>query len=103
LYRNGLYYCVTSGCTGWAPNSALYAVTPHIRCGWKLIDNPCMGKNYRQTFFGQSTWMFEHEGQAYLMLDHWQPDNLQKSGYSILPVTLDGLYMEAPWTDTVFE
>ena len=78
-------------------------MSPHISCGWKLIDNPCSGPRARQTFRGQSTWMFEHEGQAYLMLDHWKPHDLQSSGYSMLPVTLDGLCMDIPWVETVFE
>lgn len=102
LWRDGLYYSVTSGCTGWAPNSALYAVSPHINCGWKLIDNPCTGPEARKTFHGQSTWMFEHDGQAYLMLDHWHPHDLQTSGYSILPVHIDGLYMEISWSENAF-
>ena len=35
------------------------------------------------------------------MLDHWIPENLQKSGYSILPVTFDeeGI-MTVRWRDT---
>ncbi len=102
LWRDGRYYSVTSGCTGWAPNSALYAVSRFIGCGWKLIDNPCTGPNARKTFFGQSTWMFEVDGQAYLMLDHWHPHDLQSSGYSILPVHIDGLYMEVPWCENAF-
>ena len=46
--------------------------------------------------------MFEHEGQAYLLLDHWKPHDLRASGYSILPVTLDGLSMDIPWTEEAF-
>ena len=30
IWHDGLYYCVTSGCTGWAPNSMLYAITPRL-------------------------------------------------------------------------
>lgn len=88
LYE-GLYYMVTSGCTGWQPNSALYATCSHIMGKWKLIDNPCEGEGYRQTFGGQSTYIFQAKGRYYLMLDHWIPENLQKSGYSILPITFD--------------
>ena len=47
--------------------------------------------------------MFEHEGQLYLMLDHWKPYDLRHSGYSILPVNINGLTMEIPWQETVFE
>lgn len=103
LMKHGdLYYMVSSGCTGWDPNSALYATAGYVMGHWKLIDNPCEGKGYRQTFGGQSTWMFEVNGQAYLMLDHWCPEALRESGYSILPVTFEKEQMKISWTD-VFE
>ena len=100
FYHDGMYYMVTSGCTSWDPNAALFAICPHIVGKWKLIDNPCEGKYARQTFFGQSSYIFEAEGKFYLMLDHWKPDNLKKSGYSILPIeiTSDNCLI-IPWQD----
>lgn len=97
--EKGKYYMVSSGCTGWAPNSALYAMSDYMMGKWKLIDNPCTGKDYRKTFHAQSTYMFSHNGKVWLMLDHWKPENLQESAYSILPVHIDGDYMEIPWVD----
>lgn len=102
IFRDGLYYCVSSGCTGWAPNSALYGVSAYLTTGMKLIDNPCSGPDARRTFGGQSTWLFEKDGQIYLMLDHWKPHELKDSGYSILPVYTDGICMEIPWTENAF-
>lgn len=64
--KDGLYYMITSGCTGWEPNSALYAVSKHMMGQWKLIDNPCEGKGCRKTFGGQSTYIFQAEKQYYL-------------------------------------
>lgn len=87
--HKGKYYMVTSGCTGWKPNSALYAEANFITGKWHLVDNPCEGENYRNTFGGQSTYIFEYNGQKYLMLDHWIPHDLQNSGYSILPISFD--------------
>lgn len=98
-HEKNLYYMVTSGCTGWDANSALYAICPHILGRWKLIDNPCTGKDYRKTFFGQSAYIFAHNGKPYLMLDHWIPQDLKNSGYSILPVIIKDNYMEIPWQD----
>ena len=83
-FHNGYYYMVSSGCTGWSPNAALYAVCPHVAGKWKLIDNPCVGENARTTFGAQSTFIFEANGKQYLMLDHWVPHDLKTSGYSIL-------------------
>jgi beta-xylosidase len=87
--HKGMYYMVTSGCTGWSPNAALYAVCPHIMGKWKLYDNPCEGKGARETFGAQSTFIFEAEGKQYLMLDHWIPHDLKNSGYTILPLTFE--------------
>ena len=99
IFRDGLYYMVTSGCTGWDPNSALYATCPHLLGKWKLIDNPLEGENYRDSFFGQSTYIFEVDGKAYLMLDHWKPNDLKTSGYSILPIEFNGDRMTIRWQD----
>ena len=97
--QNEKYYMVTSGCTGWAPNSALYAVSSHICSGWKLIDNPCTGPDYRQTFYGQGTCLFIAEEQLFWLIDHWNEHDLGASTYSILPVHINGEYMEIPWQD----
>ncbi len=99
-HRNGMYYMITSGCTGWDCNSALFARSPHLLGKWKLIDNPCEGVNSRLTFFGQSTYIFTADGNDYLMLDHWIPHDLKNSGYSILPITYDkGNVMTVRWQD----
>lgn len=87
--KDGLYYMITSGCTGWEPNNALFGISHNIFSGWKLIGDPCTGENARQTYFGQSTYVFKKDGRHYLMLDHWNPSNLKESGYSILPVRAD--------------
>lgn len=98
--HNGLYYMVTSGCSGWEPNSALFSTSEHLLGKWRLIDNPCEGKDYRKTFFGQSTYIFSVGGKDYLMLDHWKPHDLKTSGYSILPITYDESgAMTVAWQD----
>ena len=99
-FRNNRYYLVTSGCTGWNYNSALFARCPDLLGKWKLIDNPCEGEGYRETFKGQSTYIFTVNDKDYLMLDHWVPKDLKNSGYSILPISYDNsLNMTVTWTD----
>ena len=93
------YYMFSSGCTGWAPNSMLYAVSNSPMGVWKLVDNPCSGHDYRKTFFGQTANAFKLNGQWYIMLDHWKPDDLGSSGYSFLPIHIDGDYVEIPWVE----
>lgn len=95
---NGWYYMVTSGCTGWEPNSALYSTCERMMGQWRLIDNPCEGENYRRTFNGQSTYIFKANNKFWLMLDHWLSNDLKKSGYSILPIEFDGGRMTVRWT-----
>lgn len=85
------YYLLTSGCTGWRPNAALFGTSPHVVGGWKLLDNPCRGPREHTTFDGQPTcvfWAGEGEKRApYVLIDHWHPDDLGTSAYSILPIT----------------
>lgn len=99
IYEQGRYYMITSGCTGWNYNSALVAESHNVLGRWKLIDNPCEGDGYRDTFKGQSTYLFRDGEQIYLLLDHWIPESLQDSGYSILPVFVDGGRVRVVWKD----
>lgn len=93
------YYMVTSGCTCWEANSALYSKSSDIMSDWRLIENPCVGENYRLTFNGQCSYIFKADGKYYIMLDHWIPDNLQKSGYSILPIEFENGKMTVAWKE----
>lgn len=93
------YYMFSSGCTGWAPNSMLYGTAKAVMGSWKLIDNPCSGPDYRKTFYGQCANAFKANGQWYIMLDHWNSQDLRRSGYSFLPVHISDDYVEIPWTD----
>ena len=93
------YYMFSSGCTGWEPNSMLYAVSNAPMGGWKLVDNPCSGPNYRKTFGGQTANAFWLDDKWYIMLDHWNPTDLGSSGYSFLPIHIDGDYVEIKWVE----
>lgn len=101
---NNYYFMITSGTSGWKPNEALLSRSTHLYTPAKIIGNPLIGPNYRKTFFGQPTYIFKNDNQFYLMLDHWQPEHLSASGYSILPIILsdDGKDITVPWTDHPF-
>ena len=90
---------MSSGCTGWQPNPTLYATTRFLTTPMQLVDNPCEGPKYRTTFDGQSTYIFEASGTFYLMLDHWKPEKLSESGYSILPIDFTGGQMTIRWRE----
>lgn len=84
---HGQFYLLTSGCTGWRPNPALFGCAPDLIGPWKLVDNPCMGERARSTYDGQATCVFEAGDRLFALIDHWHPDDLGSSAYSILPIS----------------
>ncbi|KAK6131898.1 hypothetical protein DH2020_034356 [Rehmannia glutinosa] len=93
-YRN-VYYMVTSGCSGWAPNEALVHEAESIFGPWETIGNPCVGanKDFRAaTFFAQSTFVIPMPGAGpgsfIFMADRWNPNDLRDSRYVWLPLTV---------------
>lgn len=99
LYWKGTYYLLTSGCTGWEPNTLLYGQSRELLCGWKLVADPCEGPGCRRTFGGQGAHLFVAGNRPYLLLDHWNPGRLRLSGYSILPVLVNNGVLTVPWRD----
>ncbi|RMD76780.1 MAG: beta-glucanase [Lentisphaerae bacterium] len=92
--RNGRYYYLGSGCTGWAPNAARAAVAEHIFGPWEEVGNPCEGINPwnnlgpELTFGGQSTFILPVEGTdtCIAMFDIWRPENAIDGRYLWLPM-----------------
>jgi hypothetical protein len=85
----GKYYLVTSGCTGWSPNAASYAVADHPLGPWKEFGNPCSGPGADTTFGLQSTFVLPVQGKQpsfIFMADRWNKLDLEKSGYCWLPL-----------------
>jgi lysophospholipase L1-like esterase len=100
--RKGLYYVVTSGCTGWYPNRALYATAPKVTGPWTVRGNPLLGPDAEWTYFGQSTFVLPVAGKRdafVLMLDRWKSTNLRDSRYLWLPIRFEGERMVAEWWD----
>lgn len=61
--KDGLYYFMGSGCTGWKPNAARSAVAPSIWGPWTELGNPCQGENSETTFHSQSTYILPVSGR----------------------------------------
>ena len=73
--RNGKYYMLSSGCTGWDPNQAELAVADSIMGEWKTIGNPCTGTDADKTFYAQSTYVQKVMGKKDMyiaMFDRWK-------------------------------
>lgn len=95
--HHGRYYVITSGCTGWKPNEAGYAVAENILGPWKVHANPCLGPEAKTTFGAQSTFVLPVPGkpdQFIFMADRWNPQNLPDSRYVWLPFSVkdDGTF-----------
>ena len=91
--RNGKYYLIASGCTGWAPNAARSAVADSMWGPWKELGNPCVGQGSDKTFGGQSTYILKVAGKkdAYVVLfDMWRPRNAIDGRYMWLPLEFTG-------------
>ena len=92
--HDGKYYLISSGCTGWDPNTAQCAVADSMLGEWKVIGNPCIGKDAEKTYYAQSTFVLPvrgKNGQIVAMFDRWNKTDLDDSRYVWLPLTfVDG-------------
>ncbi|WP_269235918.1 glycoside hydrolase family 43 protein [Flavobacterium flavigenum] len=89
--KDGIYYMITSGCTGWDPNEARSFKSKSIWGPWETLGNPCVGKGAELTFYAQSTYIFPVQGkkdQFIFMADRWKPDNPIDGAYIWLPVKI---------------
>ncbi|WP_324673862.1 glycoside hydrolase family 43 protein [Hymenobacter sp. GOD-10R] len=87
--KDGKYYLITSGCTGWAPNQASLHVASSPFGPWQLVGDPMSGPNAKLTFDGQSTYVLPVPGKkdAFIfMADRWNPKDLKDSRHLWLPV-----------------
>lgn len=88
---NKKYYSITSLCTGFSPNAALWAVADDIMGEWKIMDNPCKGIGYESSFRTQVAYIQPVIGKSNTFLyiaDRWTPSNLSDSRYVWLPIEM---------------
>jgi hypothetical protein len=98
----GKYYLITSACTGWEPNAAVYSVADSIKGKWKTIGNPCEGQTAETTFLSQSTYVIPVKGKtdSYIfMADRWNKTNLENSRYIWLPFKMNDNKPVIAWID----
>ena len=90
--KDGVYWMISSGCSGWKPNRARLSSTTDLMGEWTSHPNPCIGPYDELTFLGQSTFVLPVQGREnawIFMADIWNPQNLKESRYIWLPVTFD--------------
>ena len=84
------YHMITSGCTGWRPNTALVATAPVMLGRWQIRDHLTDGPVSFRTFGSQGSYAFTRasDGQSIFMADLWVPEDLGRSSYLWLPLTV---------------
>lgn len=83
------YYIVNSGCTGWSPNAAKYAVADAPMGPWTDMGDPCTDWESDTTYHTQSTCVFPVDaanGKYIYMGDRWNAGDLSESRYVWIPV-----------------
>lgn len=109
--KEGVYWMITSGCTGWNPNAARLFRSKSIWGPWEQLPNPCVGEGADLTFRSQSTYVLPVAGKknAYIYMgDRWTPKLPIDGRYVWLPVLFneEGVpYLEwmDEWTLDVFK
>ena len=104
LKKNGVYYLLTSGCSGWTPNPATYYTATSLMGPYTKHGNPFVGDVGNNSFNSQPCYIFKIPGykDAYLYMgDRWNGGGHPDSQYVFLPITItqDGK-MELHWYDT---
>ena len=89
--RDGVYWMITSGCTGWEPNEARMFKSDSIWGPWEQLPSPFRGEGAEKSFRSQGTYIFKVEGteQYIFMADRWMPRSLKYSRHIWLPITFD--------------
>ena len=101
--KDGMYWMITSGCTGWAPNEARMFSAPSIWGPWTQHPNPCVGPNREITFGGQSTYILKVEGRKdcfIFMGDIWRPEHPSDARYIWLPIQFKDGVPVVEWKDS---
>lgn len=97
MKHQGVYYLITSDCSGWAPNPARLSRADSIWGPWTELGNPCVGTEEQKanTFESQSTYILPVPGleNAFIfMADRWRPKNAIDGRYIWLPIQFkDGI------------
>lgn len=102
--RNGMYWMITSGCTGWDPNEARMFTSSSIWGPWEQLPSPFVGDHSEKTFYSQGTYVLKVHGTEdtfIFMADRWYPRSLKNSRYVWLPISFkeDGT-PEIRWHDS---
>ncbi|NDW17376.1 beta-glucanase [Dysgonomonas sp. 216] len=100
--KDGVYWMITSGCTGWKPNEARMFSASSIFGTWSQHPNPCRGEDSELTFHSQSTYILHVQGKENLFVymgDRWIPSNPIDGRYVWLPILFEDNKPVLKWMD----
>ncbi|MDR3339974.1 MAG: glycoside hydrolase family 43 protein [Candidatus Symbiothrix sp.] len=100
--KDGKYYLIMSGCSGWTPNAGRSAVASSIWGPWKELDNPFQGDDANTSFHSQSTYILPYPGNNDRLIylgDRWNPEDAIDGRYIWLPIEFDGEQPVIHWKD----
>ncbi len=90
--KDGTYWLIASGCTGWKPNKARMFYAKDITGPWTQVDCPARGEGADTTFGAQGTYIrpdSQRPGEFVFMADIWRPRQLSHSRHLWIPVTFE--------------
>lgn len=89
LKKDGKYYLMTSGCTGWSPNPSRYYMADELLGEWTQMGDPFTNDTDGTSCHSQSTCLFlaDEETETYIYMgDRWNANDLTNSRYIWLPL-----------------
>lgn len=98
--RDGKYYLIMSGCSGWDPNQARSAIAESPLGPWRELGNPAIGDSTNTTFHSQSSYVLQVGDKYIYMGDRWRPEDAIDGRYIWLPLEFDGEAPKLRWADS---
>lgn len=98
--KDGKYWMITSGCTGWDPNEARMFSADNIFGSWTQHPNPCVGPRADKTFGGQGTYILKVGERFVFMADIWRPKHPSDARYIWLPIDFENGLPVVRWRDS---
>lgn len=104
--RNGDYFMITSGTTGYYPNQSLAAKATDIHGPWYMIGDPCIGDEEHNTFNSQISSVLKiPDKDLYIALgDRWVVDltkKHEKSSWKIDTSISEYIWLPISFTDNL--
>ncbi|MGF1483356.1 MAG: family 43 glycosylhydrolase [Opitutales bacterium] len=103
FYRDWKYHIVTSGTSGYASNALEWASADLIHNEWTTHGNPCVGEDADNTFglqFASVLELPDRPGCFVGLADMWDREDIENSGYALLPFRFREGRLEIEWCAT---